>query len=158
MHRISGIAYLLTRAMEHGGLMEYVISSVINSGENTNLVEDYYIVRVKRQFNNHIMIGRGRAREIVINIILPFVYSWAQENLREDLSQQLLTLYQNYSKSGENGITREMGRLLVPTNGRIVNSAQRQQGLVHIAKTFCYHRMCTNCPVFKQLELTSVSV
>ncbi len=158
--RIAGVAHLLTRATENGGLMEYVISAVSNSGENTNRLEACFIVRDKVQSSSHkrILIGQGRAREIIINIVLPFIYAWAKANSRRVLAQQAITLYRNYGKVGENGITREMEKLLLPSSTNIVHSAQRQQGLLHIAKTFCYHRRCTNCPIFKELGLAAITV
>ncbi|UCC59321.1 MAG: hypothetical protein JSV02_06050, partial [Dehalococcoidia bacterium] len=51
-------------------------------------------------------------------------------------------------RSGEYGITRDLGRLLSGDHfSEVVSSARRQQGLIHIDKMFCRLRQCPVCPL-----------
>ena len=74
------------------------------------------------------IIGRGRAREVVVNIVLPFAYAWAEANQQSELAEQALALYRGYPPSGGNEITRgsdqaagrrfsRSGELSVPSAG-----------------------------------------
>jgi hypothetical protein len=54
------------------------------------------------------LIGRGRARDIAVNIALPFAFAWAQFSSQPELERYVLELYRCYPKLDENEITREM--------------------------------------------------
>jgi len=73
-------------------------------------------------------IGKDRGRDLVVNVVLPFLY-----DLSGDGAEDYLDLYRRLGKSQENELTREMTRLLLdPSWGRLVTSARRQQGLIHL--------------------------
>jgi hypothetical protein len=88
------------------------------------------------------LIGRGRAREMVVNILLPFSFAWEEGELKE----HALELYRSYPLLDENQITRQMSRQMFVGSG-MVNSARRQQGLIHLYKSFCLERKCPQCPL-----------
>ncbi len=94
------------------------------------------------------LLGQGRAREIAVNVILPFSLAWAQTNTQQRLKQHILKLYQKYPKSGENQVIRYLEKLFwYDGKSKIINSAQRQQGMVHLYKTFCQEQRCRDCPI-----------
>ncbi len=75
-----------------------------------------------------------------------------QTTILSKLAEQVLALYRGYPKAGEYGITHDLAKLLLgPGASRLVNSARRQQGLVHLDKTFCRRRECARCPVARRL-------
>jgi hypothetical protein len=153
--RLVGAAYLLARFME-AGLSERVLQLVGQARPGTSWLDSSFMVSAPEPCsgNECSLIGQGRAREIVINIILPFVLAWAEARSQEKLEEQVLALYQGYPKAGEYGITRDLAKLLLgPGASRLVNSARRQQGLVHLDKTFCRRRECACCPVARRLTL-----
>ena len=97
------------------------------------------------------LIGAGRARVMVVNVVLPFLHGLAR--FRNDLTPGLLPVrvYQRVPRLEENEITREMGhQLLLDLGDRasghpakptqhdkayikgIVTSARRSQGLHHL--------------------------
>ena len=102
------------------------------------------------------LIGQGRAREIAINIALPFVFAWAGAGSQVSLAEQALWLYRIYPRSGENEITRGLTKLLGSKSSALVDSARRQQGLLHLDKTFCRPRRCADCPLARRLASVSV--
>jgi len=152
--RLVGAAHLLARFMEIG-LFEGVLQLVSETslGMMGHLESDFVVSTPDPCFNSeHNLIGQGRAREIVINIILPFAFAWAKANLQGNLVEQVSALYRSYPKAGENGVTRELAELLLGTGAsELVDSAQRQQGLIHLDKTFCRQRECPSCPVARRL-------
>jgi hypothetical protein len=152
--RLVGAAHLLARFMEIG-LFEGVLQLVDETSLGVmGLLESGFMVSSPDPCfdSEHNLIGRGRAREIVINIILPFAFAWAKANLQGNLAERVWALYGSYPKAGENGITRELAELLLGTGAsELADSARRQQGLIHLHKTFCRQRECPSCPVARRL-------
>lgn len=76
-------------------------------------------------------IGNGRARDLLINIALPFLHAYATEQGNGELADAAQTSYVAAPKLQDNEITREMRRLC--NIGRDVKmTARRQQGLIHL--------------------------
>ena len=85
------------------------------------------------------LLGRERAGEIAVNILLPFACAYDPES-------QALEIFREYKPLAENEITREMSELL-DINKEAVKSACRQQGLIQLFKLFCADRRCRECPI-----------
>ena len=74
-------------------------------------------------------VGPGRARDLAVNAVLPLLHS-----LDGGADSPYLTLYRRFPKLQGNEIVREMTEQLLPETWRAwVNSARRQQGLLHLA-------------------------
>ena len=72
-------------------------------------------------------VGRDRARDLAVNVALPFLHAQMGED------GVYVEFYHQFGKLQENELTREMARLLLdPFWGRLVTSARRQQGLIHL--------------------------
>ena len=83
-------------------------------------------------------VGSGRAKDMVVNCVLPFIHAWGRSGGDRELEELSLEEYQRLPRLQENEITLEMGRLAsegLPDEGdwrRVVDRARRQQGLVHL--------------------------
>jgi len=150
--RLTGAAHLLARFLDEG-LLEGVLRLVGESRSDIGRLEAGFIVAGEgsRSRSRRALIGQGRAREIVVNIALPFAFAWAEVNYEASLAEAALWLYRIYPKSGDNEITRGLTRLLGPKSYALVDSARRQQGLLHLDKTFCRERKCDACPLARRL-------
>jgi hypothetical protein len=153
--RLVGAAYLLVRFMDMG-LLGGVLQSVARDQLDKGQLERSFTITAPEHCSGSEgnLIGQGRAREIVINVILPFALAWAEAGSQMKLAEQVLALYRDYPKAGEYGITRDLAKLLMGTSASsVVNTARRQQGLIHLDKTFCRQRECGICPVVGRLTL-----
>lgn len=143
--RIAGAGYLLARYLERGlveGVLRLVAEADAERGHGR--LEQGVITRGSKG----ILIGRGRAREIVVNVLLPFSFAWAERAAQGELSNHGLELYRHYPRLEENQITREMSRQLFGEQcSKVVRSAQRQQGLIHLYKSLCLEGRCPQCPL-----------
>ena len=92
------------------------------------------------------LLGGSRAADTVVNVLLPFTFAWGKFTSQPELAGKALRLYSRYPKLAVNTIERHMRNQLGLSNN-LVNSAQRQQGLIHIYKTFCSQGGCRSCPV-----------
>ena len=89
-------------------------------------------------------IGRGRARDMVVNCVLPFLHAQGLIDGDDALGQLVFSAFRMYPKTQENELTREMRKLLLTSDiaasspldksllKKTVNSARRQQGLIHL--------------------------
>ena len=159
VRRIAGISYLILRYREEGILEESIrLISKMKIDQAYLALEAALMVMANDYwktyydfgcYSRHIvptLIGNSRATAIVVNIILPFIYAWSGFNAQPELAAKSLTIFTAYPKTSTNAIERHMskqlGRSCVP-----INSAGRQQGLIHIYKTLCTQGKCAVCPL-----------
>ncbi len=98
------------------------------------------------------LVGTNRAGEIAVNVLFPILLLYAEKTGDEKLKARVLEVYRNFPKLQENQIIREMRvQILSPDSQkqRLVSSAVRQQGLIHIYKSFCRSWSCSRCVVPK---------
>jgi hypothetical protein len=104
------------------------------------------------QKNNPTLIGRDRARDIVVNTVFPALYLHSSESQDGKLRNLVRELFAKYPKLSENSITRAMTYQLFTKenrNSKCIQSASHQQGLIYLHKMFCRPLRCSEC-----LELT----
>ena len=78
-------------------------------------------------------IGRSRARDMLVNVALPFLHAHARSSGVTALANAAFEAYAAAPKLQDNEITREMLRLCDIDSG-LKLSARRQQGLIHLYK------------------------
>ena len=147
--RLIGAAHLFARFIKVG-LLEGVVRLLGECGSDVERLEVGFTVGASGIYweGERALIGRSRAREVMVNIVLPFAYAWAKASSQPALAEQALVLYIRYSRLSENQITRGLTRLLFDGNGsKVIDSARRQQGLIYLDKTFCFQRSCGECPI-----------
>jgi len=92
------------------------------------------------------LLGRSRAADIAVNVLLPFTFAWGKFDTPSKFEQKSLDLYHHFPRLVDNIISRHMSIQLGLDNS-LVNSARRQQGLIHIYNTLCRQGECHRCPV-----------
>ncbi len=80
------------------------------------------------------LIGRGRASDMVVNVVLPFMHAYGVLRGSEAAVETSVRLYGEHPALPDNEVTTEMKRLLGAPDAAA--SALRQQGLLHL-----YRRM-----------------
>lgn len=123
--RIAGAAVLLARHLDTGwlaGFLPLVQEASVNPlGSTLTVVQDGVT-----------LVGRSRALDMAVNVILPMVHAWCVVNDNPELARSCLTLYQVTPRLADNEITREMAKLLRRGALSIGGGARRQQGLLHL--------------------------
>ncbi|MBA7681685.1 hypothetical protein ES703_90025 [subsurface metagenome] len=159
--RIAAMSCLIFRYKERGILAELVNmvkEAPLNRGYH-QLEEGLMVIAsgywashfdfgLGSRINNPTLLGNRRAAEIVVNIILPFTFAWGKITSQPELASKALNLYCSYPKLAVNSVERHMSKQL-GLNSSLVNSAQRQQGLIHIYNTLCTQGKCHCCPLSK---------
>ena len=159
LRRIAGMSHLIRRYHVKGllaGLKELVIATPVgktNSYLEAGLmaVDDGYWSS-RYDFGKGYpglskwLIGQSRAADIVINVLLPFTYAWGEDNGLKELAEKALTIFCSYPSLETNTLERHM-KAQFGLKSTQVNSAQRQQGLLHLYKKWCTQGRCKECEV-----------
>ena len=128
--RMDGAAALVARYLEPG--LSNGITGLIKDAPGP--LEKGLMVETKGD-NAVAPIGRGRARDMAVNVVLPFTYAIGRKGGDLDLARATTSLYHRYPKLQDNEATREMKRELMPPGWHhLVAGARRQQGLMHLAR------------------------
>ena len=149
VRRITAMSYLLLRYRRRGlleGLKEK-FKEMAGGGE-AKALEEGLMISAEGFWKNYLdfglpargiapaLLGKGRAAEIIVNVALPFFY--ASE------SEAALKIYRGYHALEENTLVKHMRGQLGITRS-LVSTARRQQGLLHIYKTWCSEGKCHEC-------------
>jgi hypothetical protein len=157
--RIAAMSHLVFRYRERG-IFEEVVNMVkeVTLNRGYHQLEEGLMVTTNGywashfdfslggRINNTTLLGSRRAADIVVNIILPFTFAWGKITSQPELASKALDLYCSYPKLAVNTIDRHMSKQL-GLNGKLVNSARRQQGLIHIYNILCTQGRCHCCPL-----------
>ncbi len=144
--RLAAMSRLLVRYREKGILDELTGKLITVEGrQQYDILEKAFIVAGTYRLGRSVtLLGRERAAVIIINVLLPFSYAWGQLTGRPGLQEKALALYRHYPVRVLNSIEKHMVRQL-GLSRKLVGSAPRQQGLLHIYKELCIQGKCGDC-------------
>ena len=157
VRRLVALSYLLQRYHKRGllkGILQLVEKTPLTAGRRG--LDDSLIVAGDSYWQEHFdigwktrksaLLGHGKAGELMVNVILPFISSWGGITNDPELREKAVNFYLHYSKLAENEITRHMvdQLCLADTSGF---TACHQQGLIHIYRTYCREGTCLQCPL-----------
>ena len=106
------------------------------SGLSRGLQEDVRALegrRLRERLEAGPFVGAGRAGDLTVNAVLPFVRAMAEERGDRDLAARCVETYRDFPGLAANELTREMASLLGGERvSALARGARRQQGLVHM--------------------------
>ncbi len=155
--RLVAMSYLILR-YRGKGILEGLVSLVkeVPASRGYHRLEKGLVVTTSDYWVSHFdfvsgsrtksptLLGRGRAADIIVNVLLPFTLAWSQFTSQPELGRKAFDLYHHYPRLAVNSVERHMAEQLGLSKGW-VNSAQRQQGLIHIYNTLCIQGRCSDC-------------
>ncbi len=162
VRRIAAMSYLVLRHREKG-ILEEVVHKVRDTPLNRGHRELAKILMITANgyWASHFDLGAGsrlgiptllgntRAADISVNVLLPFTYAWGKLTAQSELAEKSFDLYRQYPELLANTLQRHMTKQL-GLNINLVNSARRQQGLIHIYQTRCSQGKCHDCPLVEE--------
>ena len=151
--RIAGLCHLLHR-YEKDGLISSLVDLVANAPPRmaVTMLDRAFMADEGGRIDSRVLIGTGRAREIVVNAVMPFIRAYGAGINDSSLAEKAKYIYSSYPSLLQNELTRYMGGLL----GNQAFGACRQQGLLHIYHTWCRTKECGACPVIRLRKTTPV--
>ncbi len=157
--RLAAMSYLLLRYRDEG-LLKGLINGLEKAPSETGRggLERLLLVVVEGYWRSNMdfglpagrfvpaLLGESRAEVTVVNVLLPFATAWGQAASRPGLAEKASQIYRDYPALAENTLEKHMRRQL-GISRCLVNSARRQQGLLHVYKTLCSQGKCSECPL-----------
>ncbi|MBM2825759.1 MAG: hypothetical protein HW402_1423 [Dehalococcoidales bacterium] len=146
IRRLLAMSYLTNR-FRPGGLLPGLIDLVREApAGNGGSMERALLVRTGYAGSGPIstLLGRGRAADIIVNVLLPFALAWGELAARPELGRKAMALYDGYSRLSINSVEKHMEAQL-GLGHCLINSARRQQGLIHIYYRLCTQGRCQDC-------------
>ena len=168
--RVAAAARLLTRFRRRGLLHELIAvvrAARFDPGGAILALNELAVVEVEGYWASHHdlearrpapwarrrvrLVGRGRSREIAVNVFLPGLLAFARESEDGRLSAAVRALYIASPRLPENDLTRRMRKKLFGGSGGGAApglqgaGAVRQQGLIQLAQMRCRRNECEHC-------------
>ncbi len=157
IRRLVAMSHLILRYKQEG-IFEAVVNMMraIPSGKGHGRLEEGLLVTTNGCWASHFdfgsgsrtrsltLLGRVRAADIVVNVLLPFTFAWSQFTSQPELEEKAFDLYRRYPRLAVNSVEKHMTAQL-GLNSRLVSSVQRQQGLIHIYNNLCTQGRCGHC-------------
>lgn len=170
--RLAGLSYLIAAVLDDG--LDTPFLQAMEGNETTprralkilqtvldrlflHARDDYWIShsifgRTAYTGRSH-LIGIGRRREMMVNVILPFLFVGSDEQKR----LRILDIYALHPKLPGNTIAAAMQAVLFARASqelsRVIDTAQSQQGMFHIENKTCYRKDCGKCVLNRALPL-----
>lgn len=156
VRRIAAMSYLVLRYKETGmlgGILNAMKEALVEQGYIR--LEKGLIVSASGYWASHFdfgmscienptLLGRSRASDIVVSVILPFALALSRFTSQPELGKKALAFYHSYARMAANAVELHM-RHQLGLSTSLVNSARRQQGLLHIYNTLCTQGRCDSC-------------
>ncbi len=116
------------------------------------------------------LVGADRAADIVVNVALPFLRAYGQDQRDKKLAEKALVAYRAHPRMGSNELVENVAKQVfrywlegpgeLPESyqasnkgpkrsalNRLVNGAVRQQGLIQLHHRFCLEQAWGSCPL-----------
>ena len=94
------------------------------------------------------LIGAERVREILTNVILPFLVAYGEHTDDPGIADRAVTLFRRAPAGGTNRLIRSMRDDVFGLPSKFSPmTAARQQGLLHIYHAWCREKRCDACAV-----------
>ena len=159
VRRLVAMSYIIVRYRQEG-IFDGVVNTVKEAAlsHNPYILEKGLVVTASGYWASHFdfgsgsrikiltLLGNSRAADIAVNVLLPFIVAWSRFTSQPEIERKAFDLYHCYHKLVINSIERHMTNQLGLSRS-LVNSAQRQQGLIHIYNTLCTQGRCNCCPL-----------
>ncbi len=145
--RLAGAARLLARAPS--GLAAYARACLTPEVSPAAAVRAWMVAG---EDGTAALVGRGRAIEILVNAVLPFLAAGGA-GADGTIQERALALFHRLPAAGGYGVTAHLERALAPSGGRrLTGSARRQQGLLWLLHYYCRQGGCAQtdtggCPL-----------
>ena len=99
------------------------------------------------------LIGAERAREILINVVLPFMFAFGEHTGETGVSDWAVACLRHAPAGGMNRLIRSMRDDVFGLPAKYVPmTAARHQGILHIYHAWCREKRCDSCAVGQMLR------
>jgi len=102
-------------------------------------------VKVKIKY----FLGLGRADEIIVNLILPFMSVYFDLFENKSVAERVLDLYLNFKQKEGNKLIADVSEVLLIKNQKLQSIIH--QGMIELFRNYCIKQRCLECKIGKEV-------
>jgi hypothetical protein len=121
------------------------------SCKSTGFWLNHYRFQEEATGNLNFLIGRDRAIELVVNVIIPLSLLYARIFKKVQIRKSALSLFESLKFSKSNAITKIVDEQLIKGRLKIENTAL-YQGTIQLYKFYCEEEKCMECEIGKSIR------
>ncbi|CUS99683.1 DUF2851 family protein [Candidatus Chrysopegis kryptomonas] len=115
--------------------------------------ETHYNFGKSRGVKTDYMVGISKAREIVVNAVLPVMMTFSRIFKNRELEKKVIEIYKNFPNLSANWITAKLEDELFFGRVKLSSSGLTHQGGIHLFKFYCSNSLCNACAIGNKLFL-----
>ncbi len=92
------------------------------------------------------LLGRDRARDVVVNVVLPLALAVADETGDRVLADSAWSVYRAFPRPSSYRATEKLAAEIGAAD-HVLRTARRQQGLLYLLRNHCERAACVSCPL-----------
>jgi hypothetical protein len=116
-------------------------------------ISDYWINHYnfkKERKDVSASIGSSRIIDIIINVILPFLYLYSGAFQKNELKERIMEVYFSTKGYNKNEVTRVMETQMF----YLIKTISESQGIIQLHNFFCVKEKCKDCRIWRELYST----
>lgn len=140
------IQVIQTDSMDHTEKLK-IIFSLLTIKAN-GFWENHYTFAESASKPMKLLIGKERAIELMINVIIPISLLYARIFKKTNVRKNALSLFENIKSSKSNAVLKIIDEQLVKSRFKL-DTASLYQGAVQLYKYYCSEEKCNDCAIGK---------
>ncbi len=97
------------------------------------------------------LLGTQRIDDIIVNVITPFVYLYADIFSKRSLKNRLVEFYFELKTKPDNSVVRLVSSQVVGRQKTVINSPAMEQAAIQLYNFYCTRQRCKECDVGKSV-------
>lgn len=158
--RIATAAHLIVRYRESGLARAFLAPLQRGQAPNRELESLFLVDEPAGYWSTHgdfgrplargsaALLGRDRARDAVVNVVLPLALAVASSNGDRELADAAWAVFRSFPRPSSYQSTERLAAEIGAADD-LVSTARRQQGLLFLLRNHCERAGCVTCPLAK---------
>jgi hypothetical protein len=109
----------------------------------------YNLGKISKSQNK--LLGRQRFEDIVINVLIPFIYLYSTEYKDEIIKNNALLLFNNLKIKPDNSIIKLISEQLIKQRKIRIDSPAKEQAVIQLYNFYCIREKCRECKIGKNV-------
>ncbi len=166
--RTAGAARLLQRFHKMNflkSIIHLIKNNELSIKQRIGSLEELFVVPTDSFWSQHyrfeeqsqqriaVLIGKSRANDILLNVVIPLCLLYARLFKDKDVRRGALSVFEHCPSASSNSVTRMIDTQLIKEKFTF-SSAMLQQGAIQLYKSFCSQERCSECAVGKTVFRT----
>src|SRR4030095_3175258 len=97
------------------------------------------------------LLGVQRIDDIIVNVITPFVYLYADVFSRRSLKEIVTNFYKQLKTSPDNSVVKLVNSQVIKSRKININTPAMEQAAVQLYNFYCVRERCGECRIGKQV-------